>query len=459
MKKMTDTANDSDMTSGVIWKQMLRFFFPVAAGSLFQMLYNAADALIVGKFVGTEALASVGGSSSAITGLMVSIFVSLACGSSVVVSQYYGARNEHAMTRATGTAIMFCLILGIGLTAVCEGLRDFLLRLLNTPEEIMQGSSEYMGIYFLSIVFMLLTNVESGILRAVGDSRNPFIYMLVSCLTNIVLDLLLVAVIPLGIAGAAWATVAAQVLNAVLAGLKLIRTKEAYRIDRKYLKLDRQILGDMMRLGIPAALQTGMYAVSNMIVQTSINAFGTVVVASWSLVGKLHGVYDAVEIGMDAAVTTFGGQNFGAKKYGRIREGYRTALRMFFPAILLAVALVLGTAPFVIRFFTVDPAVEETTYLLLWYIVPFFPAGALITLNCGILRGCGEVRKPTLISALCICVFRIIWINTVCRIRSGSLPLVIFVYGISYILAGTVLTVYYVRWIRRTLAVDPQEEP
>lgn len=443
--------NDSDMTSGIIWKQMLKFFFPVAAGTLIQQFYNAADALIVGKFVGTEALAAVGGSSATITGLMVSVFVSLACGSSVVVSQYYGAHKDSALRRATGTGIAFCLILGVSLTIICEASRHFMLRLLNTPSDIMESSALYMGIYFLSITFMLLTNVESGILRAVGDSRTPFIYMLISCLANIALDILLVAVIPMGVAGAAWATTAAQGLNAVLAGIRLIKTDQPYRIERKYLRIDKPIFKDMMRLGIPAALQSGMYAISNMLVQASINSFGTIAVAAWSLSGKLHGIYDAVEIGMGAVITTFAGQNFGAGKYSRVKEGYRTTIRMFFPALIGAAGLTLLLARWLLPIFSDDPSVRETSFFILKWLVPFYPIGALISLNSGCMRGCGEVQKPTVISALCICVFRIVWIFTVCRIWTTLTP-VALIYGSSYSLTALTLTIYFRKWSRRVLS-------
>lgn len=441
---------DSDMTEGVIWKEMLRFFFPVAAGTLIQQFYNAADALIVGKFVGTDALAAVGGSSATITGLMVSVFVSLACGSAVVVSQYYGAHRDSALKRATGTGIAFCLLLGAALTVICELSRYYMLRLLNTPEDIIESSSLYMGIYFLSIIFMLLTNVESGILRAVGDSRTPFIYMVISCLTNIVLDLLFVAVIPMGVAGAAWATTAAQALNAVLAGIRLIRTPGPYRIDRKYLRIDKTIFKDMMRLGVPAALQSGMYAISNMLVQAALNSFGTVVVASWSLAGKLHGIYDSVEVGMATVITTFAGQNFGAGKLSRVKEGYRTTLRIFFPSLIGSALLTLLLAKLLLPVFTDDPTVQATSLYILKFLVPFYPVGAVISLNSGCMRGCGEVRVPTIISVLCICVFRIIWIFTVCRIWN-TITSVTLIYGASYSLTALALSLYFRKWSRKTL--------
>lgn len=439
-----------DMTSGKIWKCLLQFFFPVAAGFLFQRLYNAADALIVGKFVGTQALASVGGSSTALANLLAGVFVSLACGSSVAIAQYFGAGNEDALRRAAGTAVTFCVLCGVPLTVLCELFRRPLLLLMNTPADAIDGSVSYLGIYFLTIVFMLLTNVESGILRSVGDSRTPFVYMLISCVSNVILDLLFVGVFGWAIRGVAWATLIAQVLNTVLVTLRLCRSKEPFRIDPAYFGIDRTVFRDMMRFGIPVALMSFLNYFSSTVIQSSINDFGSVAVASWTLDGKLHGIYDAIQLGMGSAVTTFAGQNFGAKQFDRIRSGYRTCLWLFFPAMALACGIVLWMAPWLLNFFTADEAVRTTTFTLLLYTVPFFLPGAMVELTGGVMRGCGEVRIPTAITAVINCAFRVAWVLAA-RYVFHDLYLVILAFGFSYILGGIVLTVYYLVWSRKAL--------
>ncbi|MBQ0100436.1 MAG: polysaccharide biosynthesis C-terminal domain-containing protein, partial [Lachnospiraceae bacterium] len=213
-----------DLTKGTLWKQMLLFFFPIALGTIFQQLYNAVDAIIVGKYVGTEALAAVGGTPGVYINFLISVFVGLTGGSAVIIAQLYGAGKHKMLEKATGTAITFCLVLGAVLTITATLLTDPVLRLLGTPEDTMADSATYLRIYFAGTILMLLLNIESGILRAVGDSRSPLIYMIISCVSNIVLDLLFVIQFGLGVAGVAYATVIAEFINTALLTVKLIRT-------------------------------------------------------------------------------------------------------------------------------------------------------------------------------------------------------------------------------------------
>lgn len=273
----------NDLTEGSIGRKLISFFLPIAAGTLFQQLYNAADAIVVGKFVGTIALAAVGGSAANITNLLIGFFVALSGGSTVVIAQLFGAKDEESIQKATGTAVAFCIISGIVLTVVGIIFAPFFLRVLQTPADTISEATTYLRIVFLGVTAQLLYNIEAGVFNAVGDSRSPFIYLSICCIVNIFLDLLLVAIFKMGVAGAAIATIVSQILSAVLATAKLMRSTEAYRITVKGICIDRYLLGRMLRIGIPSGLQSSMYAISNMIIQVAVNLLGTATVAAWSL--------------------------------------------------------------------------------------------------------------------------------------------------------------------------------
>ena len=233
----------NDLTEGSIGRKLISFFLPIAAGTLFQQLYNAADAIVVGKFVGTIALAAVGGSAANITNLLIGFFVALSGGSTVVIAQLFGAKDEESIQKATGTAVAFCIISGIVLTVVGIIFAPFFLRVLQTPADTISEATTYLRIVFLGVTAQLLYNIEAGVFNAVGDSRSPFIYLSICCIVNIFLDLLLVAIFKMGVAGAAIATIASQIMSAVLATAKLMRSKEAYRITLKGIGLHRKLLG------------------------------------------------------------------------------------------------------------------------------------------------------------------------------------------------------------------------
>lgn len=446
---MTMAKKESGMLTGVIWKEMLLFFLPIAAGTLFQQLYNAVDAIIVGKFVGTEALAAVGGSPAVIVNLMVSIFVSLTTGASVIIAQLYGAGNESELQRATGTAMSFFALLGIGIALICEPLTGFMLRILKTPEETMKDAADYLYIYFAAFPILLLLNAQSGILRAVGDSRSPFIYMLIGCVTNICLDLLFVIRFRMGVKGVAWATDLSMLVNMALTTQKLMRTKESYRLDLHYLKPKKHLVINMMSIGIPSALSGAMYGVSNAILQASVNALGTQYVAAWALCGKIDGVYWATSSAAGSAITTFAGQNFGAGKTDRVKRSCPVSFSVFEPLTVFICSLVLIFGKSLLPLFTDDPTLIDLTVLVLWYFVPFYFIWTAIEILSGIMRGCGVVRVPVLINAICVCLFRVIWVLTVCRVNL-TLFNVSICYAISWSICCVCMALYFRKW-RKTL--------
>ena len=439
---------ERDMTSGVIWKELLYFFFPLLLSTLFQQLYNAVDAIIVGKFVGTEALAAVGGSPAVIINLIVSIFVSLTTGSSVIIAQLYGAGHEKDLKKAVGTAMTFFILMGFVLIAVFEPFVYQALRLLGTPRDTVKDAADYLYIWYTSFPVLMLLNAEMGILRAVGDSKTPLLFMVISCLANIFLDLLFVITFRMGVKGVAWATVIAMFINMMLCTVKILRTKEAYKIRIKDLGTDIPMLKKMMEIGIPSAVSGSMYGISNAILQASVNSLGTVNVASWALSGKIDGVYWAASNAFGAAVTTFIGQNYGAKKTGRVKESVKVSLKLFIPLTMVLCIVIMLAAPLLLPIFSDDISVQETTYRVLSYFVPFYLLWTFIEILEAVMRGCGEVKIPVIITAIGICVFRIVWVATVCRVHNSLLN-VSLCYPLSWAVTDVAMLIYFLRWRKK----------
>ena len=452
---MSSAKEKNDLTTGVVWKKLVAFFLPIAAGTIIQQLYNAADGLIVGRFVGTNALAAVGGSSAQIINMLVGFFVAMTAGASVVIGPIYGAGRKDDLNCAIGNAVAALGIAGVGLMIVGLLASPGLLRLLNTPEETLEGAALYLRIYFLGVPFVMVLNMESSILRALGDSFHPFLYMVIGCVMNIVLDILFVIGFGWSIAGVAIATVLAQVVNAGLLTLRLARGTEEYRLTLRDLKLKGVYLVNMFRLGIPAGLQSSMYTVSNTIIQVAVNSLGTVVVASWAMSGKTDGLYWAVSSAMGAAITSFIAQNYGAGRMDRVKQCVRQGLIMAFAVTLtVSAGLMLSAIP-VLRILTPDEEVVQTTYTIMSYFVPFYFTWVLVEVFSAVLRGVGDALVPVLLIGVGICLFRILWILTVFA-HFGTLFSLCLSYTVSWTITSIALTVYYKKggWMKRRRIVD-----
>ena len=452
---MSSAKEKNDLTTGVVWKKLVAFFLPIAAGTIIQQLYNAADGLIVGRFVGTNALAAVGGSSAQIINMLVGFFVAMTAGASVVIGQIYGAGRKDDLNCAIGNAVAALGIAGVGLMIVGLLASPGVLRLLNTPEETLEGAALYLRIYFLGVPFVMVLNMESSILRALGDSFHPFLYMVIGCVMNIVLDILFVIGFGWSIAGVAIATVLAQVVNAGLLTLRLARGTEEYRLTLRDLKLKGVYLVNMLRLGIPAGLQSSMYTVSNTIIQVAVNSLGTVVVASWAMSGKTDGLYWAVSSAMGAAITSFIAQNYGAGRMDRVKQCVRQGLIMAFAVTLTVSAGLMLTAIPVLRILTPDEEVVQTTYTIMSYFVPFYFTWVLVEVFSAVLRGVGDALVPVLLIGVGICLFRILWILTVFA-HFGTLFSLCLSYTVSWTITSIALTVYYKKggWMKRRRIVD-----
>ena len=305
------------ITEGIIWKQLLLFFFPIVLGTFFQQLYNTADAIIVGKVVGKEALAAVGGSTGTLINLLVGFFVGVASGASVIIAQLFGARKAEDVSRAVHTTIALALASGALLTVVGLFFSEDILRLMGTPEEVMAYAVPYLSIYFLGMIPQLIYNIGSGILRAVGDSRRPMLFLISAAMTNIVLDIILVLGLGMGVRGAAYATIASQMVSAVMILGSLHHAMPVYRLHFRKIRFHGNMLKRIVVIGLPAGLQSVMYSLSNIIIQASVNGFGTDVMAAWTAYGKIDGLFWMIISAFGVSITTFAGQNFGAHHYDR----------------------------------------------------------------------------------------------------------------------------------------------
>jgi len=433
-----------DLTTGSILKKLWIYFLPIAAGTWFQQLYNAVDAVIVGKFVGTQALAAVGGSAANIINVLIGFFVALSAGAGVVIAQLCGAKSEKELEEATGTSLVFSFLCGLVITVLFTLLAEDMLVFLKAPQDTLQDAALYLRIYFAGSAVVLLTNMESCILRAAGDSRSPFIYMLLSCVLNIALDLYFVIQLRLGVAGVALATIASQAFNFLLATVRLMRVKEAYRLRLSALRINRPLLRRMMSIGIPSGLQSSMYGISNVILQVAVNVLGTVVVASWSLSGKLDGFYWATCNAAGIAVTNFIGQNYGAGKHERVLESVRVSFKLFMGITVLMSSVILLFGHRALGIFTSDPDVISTTWFVVCMFVPFYFIWTGIELLTGILRGVGDAVVPTVVTGLGICLFRIVWVLTV-FINIPTLTMVCLCYPVSWVVTLIPLWIYYRR--------------
>lgn len=432
----------NQITEGVIWKQLLIFFFPILLGTFFQQLYNTADAIIVGKFVGKQALASVGGTSNTIINLFVGFFVGLSSGATVIISQFFGGQDDEGVSRAVHTSIALSLIGGVFIMVVGILVAPWALRLLGTPDDVFDGSLTYMRVYFCGIIASLLYNIGTGILRAIGDSRRPLYFLMVACFVNIILDILLVLGCQLGVLGVALGTVISQCVSAVLVIVTLLRSDNACKLIPKQIRLDIQILQRILVIGFPAGLQSVMYTISNMIIQAGVNSFGTDTMAAWTAYGKIDSLFWMIINAFGIAITTFVGQNYGAKMYERMKKSVRVCLAMSFgTTIFISIILVLG-GQYIFELFTNDAEVLRIGMEILRFTVPTFVCYVCIEILSGAARGTGDTLIPTLITAIGVCLLRAIWVLGVVP-KHHTILMVVFSYPLTWVISSTAFILYY----------------
>ena len=447
------TVKQTDILTGSIPRQLLAFFLPIWFGTLFQQLYNTADTLIVGNFVGTNALAAVG-ATGAFVNLLVGLSVGLCSGAGVVVAQSYGAKDLEAVDRQIHTALVFSVVIGAMLTVVGLLSAEPVLRLMGTPAEILGDAALYLRLYFLGMIPQILYNMGTNILRAAGDSKRPLYFLIVASLVNIVLDIVFIAIFHWGVAGAALATVLSQIASAVLT-LRCLAGSQGmpWHLSAAKLRMERPILMAICRIGIPAAAQSALYNVSNMVIQSCMNGFGTSTIAAWGVYGKIDFVFWMTVNSLGISITTFAGQNFGAQLYDRVRRSVRVCLAMAAGITLCISVVFYFAAEPLFRLFSQDPEVIAVGVEMMHVLVPAYLTYVCIEILSGALRGCGDVRVPTLITVFGVCGLRILWLLVAVPVWH-SVATVELSYPITWTLASLLFVVYYKKggWLRRCIA-------
>ena len=392
--------------------------------------------------MGKQALAAVGGTTSTLINLMVGFFVGLSSGATVVISQYYGAKKADKVHWAVHTSVAFSVIGGVLFMAVGLVGARWALTAMHTPEDVMDHAVTYIRIYFLGMVPNLLYNMGAGILRAVGDSRRPLYFLIGSCFVNIILDVVLVAVLRMGVAGAALATISSQLFSVILVILCLTRTQDMYKVEWRKIRIDSRMLQRIIRIGIPAGMQSVMYNISNIIIQAGVNNLGTDNVTAWATYGKVDGLYWMMINALGISVTTFVGQNYGARRMDRVRKGAGACM-----VIGVVLTAIVSTALYFwgylfIELFTSDPQVQLISQSLIRFMVPTFITYITIEILSGTLRGVGDAWMPLIITGVGVCLVRVIWIIFALP-HFNTILAAAFCYPMTWALTSAAFAVYY----------------
>ena len=429
------------MTEGSIFKCLLYFALPLMVGNFFQQLYNTVDSIIVGNFVGKEALAAIG-SVDSIINTYIGFFVGLSAGAGVVISQYYGASDDENVHKAVHTTIAITLIMAIGTTIISLFTTDIFLRISRVPSDVWPEAETYLGIYFLGLVGLLIYNMGSGILRAVGDSKHPLYFLIFSALSNTVLDIIFVANLRLGVAGAAYATIISQALSALLVLYTLIKTNDCYKISFKKIRIYPKLLKQIFRIGLPTALQMMVTAFSNVFVQSYINSFGSAAMAGYSSYNKIDKVCLLPLQSIGLAITTFMGQNIGAGNSEIAIKGVKTATRMNVVTAIVLLTFLWVVAPYLIYIFNQDEEVIHYGTIFLRTMSPFFLCVAYNQIHNGALKGAGNTKIPMIIMMSCFIVFRQIYLFVISRVINTPIAIALG-YPLGWLLCTIILSIYY----------------
>lgn len=438
------------ITEGRIGRAMFRYFLPLVAGTIFQQIYSLADAVIVGRFVGKAGLAAIGGSASTVLYIVTMVFTSMFAGASVTLSQYFGAREEKKLHEALHTMVIFGILASAVTTVLGVALSRWAMVMMRTPESLMTYSVQYMVIYFGGVSTVILYNMGSSILRAIGDSKRPFHYLIVCCVLNIVLDILFVVVWKKEVIGAGLATVISQGVSAFLVMRALVRNKEMegipFRLSLRVRDLKEgfngMILKHQMRLGTPGSIQAVAYGISNILIQACINGFGEDIVAAWAAYFKTDVIIWAILNAFGVTVTTFVGQNYGAGKKERIFQSVRVGLVQSSLLVVAIVILLMSFAHPLLSLFLTDEDVIQIGVTMMHQFMPWYVLSVILEIFNGALRGLGDVKIPTIITTCCILGLRIPWVTWIVPAYHEVLT-VILSYPMTWSLALMMIIPYY----------------
>lgn len=444
---MNEKKNTVLMTEGDIFKNLLFFATPLILGNLLQQMYNAVDSIIVGNYVGSNALAAVGAGASLIY-LLIAFSLGASVGAGVIVSQYLGAKEKEGIHKAVHTAMTISIILGLILTAGGILFSRKLLVMMNTPAEILDDAACYLRIYSCGLIFNVVYNMAAGILNAAGNSRRSLMYLAAAAVVNIFMDLLLIAGLKIGVAGAAIATNFSQAISCILALWFLFRVPADYRISLKNLRIHKAMALRIIQIGLPTGIQNMVISFSNILIQASINQYGATAVAGFSAYLKIDGFNILPVLSFSMAITTFIGQNYGAGKYDRMKKGMWVTLLMGIVYTVLTGILLLTFSGQIMRLFSEDVGVIAYGQTAMRYFCPFYWILAILHSLAGTVRGTGKSIPPMVVLLVSLCLFRIVWIQLVLPYYT-SIEGIFILYPVSW-LVGAVLMILYTwkgKWI------------
>ncbi|MGE4213978.1 MAG: MATE family efflux transporter [Anaerotignaceae bacterium] len=441
------------MTEGNIFKQILMFTLPLLLGNLFQQMYNTVDVIVVGNYVGKDALAAVG-SSTPIINMLVGFFVGVSTGASVVIAQFFGAGDKRKLRDAVHASIWATIVLGVLFTLLGVVFSPFMLRIIKTPNEVFYNAVLYLRIYFFSIGALMIYNMGAAILRAVGDSKRPLYFLCFSSIINIVLDILFVVVFKMGIAGVAWATLVAQVMSAVLVMVLLFKTQDVYKVEAKYIVYNGGMINRIMSIGLPSGFQQMITALSNLIVQSYINQFGSAAIAGFSTYLKIDNLLILPIQSIALAIITFTGQNLGAGKISRAKEGVNVALIMAMVFDVSMCLLLFFMGKYVLRVFSPDPEVLYYGNMLIKTFMPVHFTLGICLIYSGALRGFGQAIAPMVIMIGCFVVLRQVFL----LIGTHFIPsfnVIALGYPITWVASGITTYLYYKKggWEKKYIGI------
>lgn len=435
------------MIEGNIAKQLFFFSIPLILGNLLQQLYNTADSIVVGNFVGSNALAAVG-SGTVLINLIIAFSQGTAVGAGVVIAQYIGAKHKEKLSEAVHTSVAIALIIGAALSLFGVLFSKTLLIWMKTPKEVLSESVVYLRIYFAGLIFNVIYNMAAGIMNAAGNSKRSLRYLAYASVTNIILDLLFVGLLKMGIMGAALATDTSQLLSGILSMLFLMRVNEDYKVTLKKIKLHKESAKKIIRVGLPTGLQNTVISISNVLVQSGINGFGATAMAGFGAYLKVDGFNILPVLSFSMAATTFVGQNYGAGKIDRVKKGMWITLGMVTLYTIVTGALLLTFSHQIIRLFSADTAVIAYGADAMKYFCPFYFVLGILNCLAGTVRGTGKTMPPMIIMLISMCIFRIFWIQLALP-RIGTIEGIYMLYPISWAIGAAMMVLYTIfgKWI------------
>ena len=428
------------MTEGSIWKKILFFSIPLILGNLFQQLYNTVDSIIVGNYIGSEALAAVGSSGSLIN-LLIGFCIGASAGAGVVIAQFYGAQDREGVRKAVHTTIAIAIAAGAVLTVVGIVATPILLKVMGTPQEVFDQASIYLKVYFGGILFSVVYNMSAGILNAVGNSKRSLVYLMIAATSNIFLDLLFVVVLKMGIVGVAIATDISQLLSCIFIILFLVRSEDVYRVKLKDIRCYDNLLGKILKIGLPTGVQNIVISLSNVIVQSSVNSFGAVAMAGFAAYIKVDGFNILPVLSFSMAATTFVGQNVGAGRLDRVKKGMYVSVAMGIIYTVCTGILLLTFAPQVIGVFTQNGKVVEYGVYIMKFFCPFYWMLGILHILAGTIRGTGKTMQAMVVFLFSLCIFRVLWIWGAMSV-SHKIGGVMLGYPLSWLVGLVMIQIY-----------------